>query len=151
MSPTTPNVIASFDVGPHHVCLELPDIVHVHYHEIVEVEHFKAMDNFIANIPEPPELYLLRDARMGGLTTAEARAYMARHGHLRRLRAIITYGATFRAQTLMALATKAHRNLNHYGPEIVFCDTEDKARNWIAAHRKRATSSTPADTLDKAI
>jgi hypothetical protein len=130
-------VIASHDVGPHRLEFERPDIVHIRYDGYVNLEQFKAFDEIIMSFPEPPLLYLLRDARRGGMTLPETRAQMVKAAHVARWRAVATYGASFQARTIVTLTNKAIRILKEDGPTLAFLDTEAEARAWIEEHRKQ--------------
>jgi len=130
-------VIASHDVGHHRLEIERPDIVHIHYMGDVNLEQFNTFDEIINNIPAPRELYLLRNAHRGGTTSPETRAKMVQTMHVMRWRAVVTYGASFHAQTVVTLTNKAIRILKEDGPPLAFLDSEEEARAWIAEHRKR--------------
>jgi hypothetical protein len=130
-------VIAIHNIGPHCLKIERPDIVHIHYVGDVNLEQFKVIDRIVLDIPEPSDLYLLRDARRGGITTPATRAHLARSPHVLRWCAVVTYGASFQAQTMVRLTNKAIRLLNDKQSEVVFVDTEAKARAWIAKHRQQ--------------
>lgn len=131
-------VVATHEVGPHHLEVERPDIVHIRYHGDVTVEHFQAFDAVIDGM-SPPEtrIYLLRDGRRGGFALPETRAYMARRARVSRLIAVVTYGTTFLGKTLVTMTNTAIRSLKQEGPDLAFVETEAEARAWIAEHRKR--------------
>lgn len=137
MSSSAGQIIATYDVGPHRLTLELPDIMHVCYDGDVNIEEFKVMDAQVANFPGNGLVYVLRDARRGGQTSLETRAYMARAAKIDRLRAVVSFGATFYARTLVDMSARAIKALRQEGPELVFVDTEEQARLWIAECRAR--------------
>lgn len=127
-------------VGPHILEIEPPDVAHVHYDGDVELEHFKAFDDIISAIPPPIRVYILRDARRGGFITPEARAYAAKKVDVARVAAVVTYGSSFQARTVVAMMNKAVKLINsvNSGAGAVFFDSEQQARAWIAEHRVRS-------------
>jgi hypothetical protein len=137
MSNQEGDVLETHDIGPHRMEIERPDVVHIHYMGQVTLDHFKLFDELIQRLPSEIRIYLLRDARQGGIATPEARAHMVRAGHLPRLTAVVTYGAAFQARTLVKLTNTAVRTLTRQTPDLAFVDTEGDARAWIAEHRKR--------------
>jgi SpoIIAA-like len=135
MSSSAGPIIAVHDVGPHRVTIELPDIMHVRYDGDVSIDEFKVMDAFVANFPGNGAVYVLRDARRGGQTSLETRAYMARAARVTRLRAVVSYGSSFRSRTLVDMTQKAIKALRQEGPEVAFFETEEEARLWILQRR----------------
>lgn len=131
------DIIVTHQVGPHRFILERPDIIHIRYAGDVNLEQFKRFDDLIVGVDEPAKLYLIRDASRGGIASPEVRAYMVRCAHIPRLVAVVTYGSSFQARTLVKMANTAVRVLQQQGPEIGFVDNESDARKWIAAHRQR--------------
>ena len=131
-------VSESHEVGPHRLEIERPDVVHIRYDGDVNLEQFKAFDEIINKISSPRQLYLLRDAHRGGTTSPETRAKMVQSVHVMRWRAVVTYGASFHARTVVTLTNKAIRILKEEGPAVAFLDTEAEARAWIAEHRKQS-------------
>lgn len=124
--------VVSEIVGPHRIDLEFPDIVHVHYGGDVELVHFKAFDEVMLAVPPPPlPIYLLRDARHGGLVTAETRAHIANRDTQSRFVAIATYGSSFQTKTVFANMSRALKTIKPSDVPIDFFETEDAARTWI--------------------
>lgn len=129
------DVIAIHDVGRHKVLIELPDVLHIHYDGDVNLDDFKVMDDFVANYPGREFIYVLRDARQGGQTSLETRTYMARFARTRRIRAIVTYGASFQGRMLVDMTRRAIHALKNDGPELAFVASEEEARRWIEKSR----------------
>jgi hypothetical protein len=125
------------EVGPHRVEIERPDVFHIHYSGDIDAAHFKAFGELIQTIPAPIPIYLLRDARNGGIHKREAREDAARKGE-GRLAAIVTYGSSFHGRTLFTMLNKATRILDPRIPIAVFFETEADARAWIAKHRSQS-------------
>jgi hypothetical protein len=135
MSVTHDQDAEGYVVGPHRLVLEFPDVVHVHYGGDVELAHFLAFDELTLRIPPPTLLYLLRDARHGGLITPETRKHIATNDEGRRFAAVATYGSSFHTKTVFANVTRALRTMRSRGTPVEFFDTESEARAWIAEHR----------------
>lgn len=129
-------VIATHEVGRHKVFIELPDVLHIHYDGDVGLDEFKVMDDFVVTFPGPQFIYVLRDGRRGGQTSLEARTYMARHARTQRIRAIVTYGASFQGRMLVDMTRRAIQSLKQEGPELAFVESEDEARQWIMKSRQ---------------
>lgn len=129
-------VFAIHDVARHKVHIELPDVLHIHYDGDVSLDEFKVMDDFVANYPGNEFIYVLRNARHGGQTSLETRTYMARFARTRRIRAIVTYGASFQGRMLVDMTRRAIHALKKEGPELAFVSSEEEARDWIATSRK---------------
>lgn len=123
-------------VGPHRIDLEFPDIVHVHYGGDVELAHFLAFDEAMVALPPPPmPVYLLRDARHGGLVTAETRAHIAHRATQSRFVAIATYGSSFQTKTVFANMNRALKTIKPSAVPVEFFDSEEDARNWLAEQK----------------
>jgi hypothetical protein len=119
-------------VGPHRIDLEFPDIVHIHYCGDVEIGHFLGFDEVILALPPPPQLlYLLRDARQGGLVTAETRAHIAKTNTGTRWVGIVTYGSSFQTRTVFSNMNRALKTVRTSTVPVEFFDTEAEARAWI--------------------
>lgn len=138
MSFSVGEVIATHEAGRHRAFVELPDILHVHYVGDVTLEDFKKLDSLVVEFPRPGNVYVLRNGRRGGQTTLETRAYMARAARIERLRAVVSYGTSFYARTLVDMSNRAIRALRHEGPELAFFETEEEARIWIAKCRNES-------------
>jgi len=124
--------------------VELPDILHLHLNGDVERDHFMAFYGLMNSVLSPVRMYILRDARNGGLVTPDARKYIASNLNVERVAAIVTYGASFHSRTVLTMLSKAMRILNSSVPETAFFETEAEARAWIAAHRPRSSRVPPA-------
>jgi hypothetical protein len=138
MSASGTDNFAVHQVGLHQALIELPDILHIHYQGDVSLEEFKIFDAFVANFPGSGFLYVLRDARRGGETSLETRAYMARAAQIERLRAVVSYGSTFYARMLVDMSSRAIRSirsLKKRSPETAFFSSEEEARAWIVRDR----------------
>jgi hypothetical protein len=126
-------------VGPHQVSIEPPDIVHLHLYGDVEVEHFQvffqAMDSLAQSTTRT--VYILRDATHGGVVTSATRKYIAQKADMTRVAAIVSYGASFHARTVLTMVSRAMRLINDRIPLTGFFETEAEARSWIAAHRDK--------------
>lgn len=122
-------------VGPHELEIELPDILHIHYHGDVELEHFKVFDATVLRMSQPVPVYILRDAREGGNPSPETRSYIAKNVDVSRIIALVTYGSSFQARTITTMLNKAMRRLHEETGVSVFFDTESEARVWINKHR----------------
>lgn len=136
MSLLAGEVIATHEIGLHRASIELPDILHVHYVGDVGLDDFKRLDSLVVQFPGTGRVYVLRDGREGGQTTLETRAYMARAARVDRLRAVVSYGTSFRARTLIDMSNRAIKALRQEGPELAFFETEEEARHWIAQCRE---------------
>lgn len=134
--------IAIHEIGPHRLEIEQSGIVHVHYLGDVQLAHFKEIDAIIKQMAAQTMVYLLRDARGGGIATAEARAYSARNAHVDNLAAVVTYGASFQAKTIVTMTNTAIRSLRRENTHpALFFDTEAEARAWIEEDRSRSPES----------
>lgn len=134
--------IAIHEIGPHRLEVEPSGIVHVHYFGDVQLVHFKEIDAMIKRTAAEITVYLLRDARGGGIATAETRAYSARNAHVENLAAVVTYGASFQAKTIVTMTNTAIRALRgEKAHPAFFFDTEAEARAWIEEDRRRGPES----------
>lgn len=127
-------------VGPHRVDLEFPDLVHIHYYGDVELEHYIGFNEVMVALPRSSSLYLLRDARHGGLVTPETRRRIATTHQDGKFVAILTYGSSFQTKTVFANMNRALRTMrpDTGAPQapVEFFETETDARAWIAAYRE---------------
>lgn len=128
-------------VDSHQIDLEWPDVVHIHYDGEVELSHFLAFNDVMLNLPPPTRLYLLRDARRGGLISPETRKLIATRQDDSRLIAIASYGSSFQSKTVFANVSRAIRAIRTAVAPIEFFDTETEARAWIAELQKQMAST----------
>lgn len=135
-------------VGPHLVRVEPPDIVFVRFSGDVLREHFVRFYEAMAEIPLPTPIYLLRDAHHGGFVTRDARKHISQQYGFGRLAAVVTFGASFHAQTVMNMITRATRHLHTGEPETVFFEDEASARGWIDKHRADVRRSNFASSAE---
>ena len=145
MGATNERRIESHVVGPHVIDLEFPDVVHVHYGGDVELAHFLGLDEAMRALPQGPmPLYLLRDARNGGLVTAETRAHIARHDTQSRFIAIATYGSSFQSKTVFSNMNRALKTVRPSDIAVEFFETEAEARAWLAHQKQLQTANSPS-------
>lgn len=133
--------IASHEVGPHRVDLEFPDVVHIHYVGDVELAHFLGFYDVMRALPPNIPLYLLRDARCGGLVTAEVRQYIASKLDESRFIAIATYGSSFQTKTIFSNMNRALRVKRPNEVAVEFFSSENDARAWFEHLRHDAEIS----------
>ncbi len=138
-------MVQVYEFGPHRCEIEPPDIAHVHYSGDVSIAHVKQIDTLLLNALQADAVYLLRDARSGGIQSGDTRTFMARKPTISRLIAVVTYGASFHARTITTMTRTASLALTHTGPELVFVETEAEARAWIEDDRRRR-QTTPNQT-----
>lgn len=143
----SPDQNSSLAVGPHRIAFEYPDIVHIRYSGDVNLEQFIIMDDFIAAVPSPPPIFLLRDGREGGVASTEVRNYMRQKAHIEHLAAVVSYGTSFHAQTIVQMTNIAVKRLRKMGPEIAFCATEEEARALIDEYRRRMQADVQSDEI----
>lgn len=141
MSASSDRRVDSHVVGPHRIDLEFPDVVHIHYGGDVELSHYLAFHEAMLVLPPEPPLYLLRDARLGGLVAPETRKHIATITEKSRFVAIVTYGSSFQTKTVFTNMNRALRAMRQNTVVIEFFDTEAEARAFIAQHRE-ATAHT---------
>lgn len=130
-------------IGPHWAEFEPPDILHIHYGGDVTLEHFKVFDAMVLAVPPPTRVYILRDARKGGLVTPEARAYIATQVDVTRIASMVTYGSSFQTRTVSTMLAKAVQRLKPEAATPQFFETETEARAFIAAHRQAVLTADP--------
>ncbi len=123
--------ITTHEVGPHRVDLEFPDVVHIHYVGDVELAHFLGFNDVMRALPPSIPLYLLRDARCGGLVTAEVRQYIANKLEDSRFIAIATYGSSFQTKTVFSNMNRAIRVKRPNEVTVEFFSSENDARAWL--------------------
>jgi len=143
MTELPPNLLALKQVGPHQVEFEPPDILHIHYFGDVTLEQFKVFDSMVLSVPPPTRIYILRDARKGGLVTAEVRAYVATRVDVTRIAGMVTYGSSFQTRTVSTMMAKAVHHLKPESAPAVFFAAENEARAFIAMQREAAKSPAP--------
>lgn len=143
MTNSQANLLALRDVGPHKVEFEPPDILHIHYFGEILLEQFKILDAMVLSVPPPTRVYILRDARHGGLTTAEVRAYIATKVDIRRIAKMVTYGSSFQAQIVSSMMAKAVKHLKPESGGAEFFATENEARMFITMHRRACLEADP--------
>lgn len=136
MSAPKARRIETYSVGPHRVDLEFPDVVHIHYGGDVELPHYLAFHEAMLALPPDPPLYLLRDARHGGLVAPETRKHIATITEKSRFVAIVTYGSSFQTKTVFANMNRALRTMRQNTVVVEFFETETEARAWIDEHRE---------------
>lgn len=136
------HILVSQSVGPHRIELESPDIVHIHYVGDVEITHFQGFNEVMVFFPPTTPLYLLRNARNGGVVAQETRKHIATTPQQSRFAAIATYGASFQSKTVFSNMNRAIKTTRRADLiPIEFFDTEQQARAWI--EQRRADSSCP--------
>ncbi len=135
MSETWNQRVETRDVGPHRIELEFPDVVHIHYGGDVELSHFLTFNEFMEALPPSIPLYLIRDARNGGLVTPETRKHIATTSTNSRFVAILTYGSSFQTKTVFANINRAMRTIRPNVVPVEFFESVAEARAWIAEHR----------------
>lgn len=128
--------IISHNVGPHVIDLEFPDLVHIHYVGNVELTHFLGFNDAMKALPPETPLYLLRDARLGGLVTADTRQHIANRVDNSRFAAIATYGSSFQTKTVFSNMNRALRRMQPYETPVKFFTSEQDARQWFAELRQ---------------
>jgi hypothetical protein len=137
MSVHRGRIFTSQIVGPHRIELESPDLVHVHYHGDVELEHFHGFDTVMAVMPMERRLYLLRNAHNGGTLAPETRKHIASLNVPHRFAAVATYGASFQSKTVF---TNLGRALKTIRPDSTvpsdYFDDENDARSWLDVIRQ---------------
>lgn len=136
MSAPTSRRVESHVVGPHRVDLEFPDVVHVHYGGDVELSHHQAFYQVMRALPPAIPLYLLRDARCGGLVAAETRKHIVANTEPSRFVAIATYGSSFQTKTVFLNMSRALRTMRQNRVPVEFFDTETEARAYLDQHRE---------------
>ena len=136
MSASHGHILTSQSVGPHRIELEVRDIVHIHYGGDVELTHFHGFNDVMTLFPPTTPLYLLRNARGGGVVAPETRNYIATKLVQSRFIAIATYGASFQSKTVFSNMNRATRITRpESGIPVVFFDTEEEARDWLHEYR----------------
>lgn len=143
MAAPQKNRVEARDVGPHRIELEFPDLVHIHYGGDVELAHFLGFNEFMEALPPLIPLYLLRDARAGGLVTPETRKHIATGATPSRFVAIATYGSSFQTKTVFSNMNRAMRTMRPHEVPVEFFDTESEARARIAEHREASGDAAP--------
>lgn len=143
MTNSRPNLLALREVGPHKVEFEPPDILHIHYFGEVLLEQFKIFDAMVLSVPPPTRVYLLRDARHGGLITPDVRAYIATNVDVTRVACMVTYGSSFQTRTVSTMVSKAVRHLKPDAAPAMFFETENEARAFLTAHRQACFEADP--------
>jgi hypothetical protein len=142
MSTSHGRILTSQRIGPHRIELEPPNIVHIHYGGDVELAHFQGFNDVMTIFPQSTPLYLLRNARNGGVVAPETRKYIATTTEQSRFVAIATYSASFQSKTVFSNMSRAMRSTRPAGTiPIGFFDTEDEARAWLA-HLQADSEST---------
>lgn len=139
MPPSTDRRIDVHLVGLHRVDLEFPDLVHIHYGGEVELSHFMAFNEAMRDLPPAIPLLLLRDARHGGLVTAETRRHIATTLEPSRFVAIATYGSSFQTKTVFSNLNRAIRTTRPNSVPVDFFETEAEARAWLVQQRELLT------------
>lgn len=130
-------------VGPHRYRIEPPDVVHVKLDGDVELEHIRILYASVTELPDPSRAYLLRDARRVGEIKPQARAHIARSGRAKDVLAVVNYGSSFHARVLLTMVLKAVRVFRPSAPRLLFFETEEQARAWIASDREKRLSHPP--------
>lgn len=144
MTSSQPSLLALREVGPHKVEFEPPDILHIHYFGEIVLEQFKIFDAMAISVPPPTRVYILRDARNGGLVTPEVRAYVANHVDVSRIASMVTYGSSFQTRTVSTMMAKAVQHLKPVAAApAVFFATENEARSFIDVHRQSCFTADP--------
>jgi hypothetical protein len=141
MTGLPPNLLAPRHVGPHRVEFEPPDTLHIHYFGDVTLEQFKVFDAMVVSVTPPTRVYLLRDAREGGLVTSEVRSYVAAHVDVTRIASMVTYGSSFQTRIVSTMMAKAVQHLKPESSQAEFFATEGEARAFITMHRELSKNS----------
>ncbi|MDI1431081.1 STAS/SEC14 domain-containing protein [Polyangium sorediatum] len=124
-------------IGPHLVWIEPPDVLHTRIDGDITREHVKELLDALGTFPRAERIYILRDARGGGMPTREAREALIKGLPLDRLAAVVSYGASFQARTLLTMLDHAMRVLRPGKTRFVFFETEAEARAFLEADRTR--------------
>jgi len=126
-----------FYAGPHRVEVEPPDIIHLHLEGPIDAPHIATVLERIDALTPPLRAFVLRDGRRGGTPTRAARELVVRDPRIVRIRAIITYGASFHSKVAVGMVDKAMHALRSEMPRVHAVATEAEARAIIAAERAR--------------
>lgn len=137
MGSTDDEAGARRSIGPHLAWVEPPDILHTRIDGDITQDHVKELLDALTTFPQSRGIYILRDARGGGIPTREAREALVKGLPLDQIAAVISYGASFQARTLLTMLNHAMRVLRPRAPRFVFAETEAEARTFIAADRAR--------------
>jgi len=124
-------------IGPHHVWVERPDVLHTRTDGDITGEHVRGLLETLDALPRDRRMYVLRDARRASFPTREARALLVKHLPLDRIAAVVSYGASFQARTLLTMLDHAMRVLRPRSIHFVFVETEAQARAFIETDRTR--------------
>ncbi|MDI1481461.1 hypothetical protein [Polyangium sp. y55x31] len=137
MGSTDDDASGRRSIGPHLAWVEPPDVLHTRIDGDITREHVKELLDALATFPRARGIYILRDARGSGMPTREAREALVKGLPLDRIAAVISYGASFQARTLLTMLDHAMRVLRPRAARFVFVESEAEARAFIAADRAR--------------
>ncbi|MDI1445269.1 hypothetical protein [Polyangium sp. 6x1] len=124
-------------IGPHLAWPEPPDVLHTRVDGDITPAHVRELLDALDTFPRALRIYILRDARRSGLPTREAREALVKDLPLDRIAAIVSYGASFQARTLLTMLDHAMRVLRPRKTRFVFFETEIEARTFIENDRAR--------------
>jgi hypothetical protein len=124
-------------IGPHRVWIEPPDVLHTQIDGDIKGEHVQGLLDALAAFPRGQRIYVLRDARRGGVPSREAREQLVKDLPIDHVTAVISYGAPFQARVILTMLGHAMRVLRPSHPRFLFVDTEADARALIEADRAR--------------
>jgi hypothetical protein len=141
MDTSKPNAEQSFQIGLHRFRFEPPDVLFMHFEGPVQAAEFHEFYATALKLKPEGQIFLVRDARHGGLLDSKMRTAVINTADPERLAAIITYGSSFQLRVVVTMLAKAMRVIRKSVPLVVFVDSEDDARAWIATHRKASNSA----------
>lgn len=141
MDTSQPSVEQGFQVGLHRFRFEPPDVLFMHFEGPIQVAEFHEFYAAALKLNSDGRIYLVRDARHGGLLDAKVRTAVIKNVDPERVAAIVSYGSSFQLRVIVTMLIKAMRTFRKSAPPVIFVDSEDEARAWIATHRKAFKSA----------
>lgn len=118
-------------IGKHRVRAEPPDVIHAILVGDITESDIPGLLDAVGELPAASHVFLLRDARRGGVPSRQARELIVKHPNIRRLRTVITCGAPFHETVAVSMIGRAMRFFLPNAPSFHFVPTVAEGRALI--------------------
>ena len=145
MTIAEPDLDGFYHIGRHRMRFEPPDIVQMFTSGVIEPEDFEQFFQLATQLSPDRPIFMLRDAREGVLGP-KTRARIIELAQPSRVGGVVNYGASFHTRVVVTMLLKAVRAFKNATPDVAFVETEQDARAWIEAQRKRRSRAISLET-----
>jgi hypothetical protein len=128
-----------FQIGPHRVRFEPPDLLCVSCNGDFEPEHMRALYDLVGRYAAGPGyVHMLNDMTRLGVVGPETRKFAAQDPNAQKVLAMACVGASFSLRVSVTMVTKAMQIFaGRVSTVVEFFKDEAAARAWLVEQRAR--------------